>query len=63
MVGRSRPLASFIVETGKLPFPTFFEKATESLICSPTTDTTLILVFMLIVPIPTRLIELSAVTM
>ncbi|CAN1160574.1 hypothetical protein LINPERHAP2_LOCUS23401 [Linum perenne] len=63
MVGCSIPLMSSVVEIVKSSFSTFFAKATESLICLPTTDTPLILVFMLIVPIPTRLIELSGVTM
>ncbi|CAN1129576.1 hypothetical protein LINPERPRIM_LOCUS17514 [Linum perenne] len=63
MVGRSIPLASFEVEIGKSQFPIFFEKATESLTCLPTTVTPLILVFMLIVPIPMRSIELSGVIM
>ncbi|CAN1135666.1 hypothetical protein LINPERPRIM_LOCUS15418 [Linum perenne] len=44
---------SSVVEIGKSPFLTFFAKATESLICLPTTDTRLILVFILIVTIPT----------
>ncbi|CAN1144632.1 hypothetical protein LINPERHAP2_LOCUS14206 [Linum perenne] len=57
------PLMSFVVETGKSPFPTFFAKATKLLICLPTIDIPLILVFMLIVPIPVRLIKLSGVTM
>ncbi|CAN1153756.1 hypothetical protein LINPERPRIM_LOCUS14913 [Linum perenne] len=52
MVGRSIPLMSSRVETGKSPSPTSFEKATESLICLPTTDTPLILVFMLIIFTP-----------
>ncbi|CAN1136674.1 hypothetical protein LINPERHAP2_LOCUS9598 [Linum perenne] len=39
MVGRSIPLMNSVVEIGKSPFPTFFAKATESLICLPTTDT------------------------
>ncbi|CAN1280830.1 hypothetical protein LINPERPRIM_LOCUS17525 [Linum perenne] len=63
MVGRSTPLMSSAIETGKSLFLTFFAKATESLIYLPITDTPLILVFMLIVPIPTRLIELPRVTM
>ncbi|CAN1157890.1 Putative ribonuclease H protein At1g65750 [Linum perenne] len=40
-----------------------FEKAITSLICLPTTDTPLILVFMFIVFTPTRLIELFGSTM
>ncbi|CAN1189821.1 hypothetical protein LINPERPRIM_LOCUS24710 [Linum perenne] len=39
---------SSAVETGRSPFPTFFTKATESLICFPIRATHLILVFMLI---------------
>ncbi|CAN1134411.1 hypothetical protein LINPERPRIM_LOCUS16110 [Linum perenne] len=39
-------------ETGKSPSPTSFEKATKLLIYLPTTDTLLILVFMLIVSTP-----------
>ncbi|CAN1145158.1 hypothetical protein LINPERHAP2_LOCUS14531 [Linum perenne] len=42
------------VETGKSPFHTSFAKVTGSLTCLPTTNTPLILVFMLIVSIPTR---------
>ncbi|CAN1250144.1 hypothetical protein LINPERPRIM_LOCUS7343 [Linum perenne] len=49
MVGRSTPFMSSGVETGKSPFPTFFEKATELQTCLPTTDTLLNLIFMLIV--------------
>ncbi|CAN1812756.1 hypothetical protein LINPERHAP1_LOCUS26626 [Linum perenne] len=49
MVGRLIQSMSSEAETGKSPFPTSFEKATESLTCLPTTDTLLILVFMLIV--------------
>ncbi|CAN1772143.1 hypothetical protein LINPERHAP1_LOCUS12114 [Linum perenne] len=54
---------SSVVEIGKSPFPTFFEKATESLICLHTTDTPWILVFMLIVTIHMRLIAPFGVTM
>ncbi|CAN1162539.1 hypothetical protein LINPERHAP2_LOCUS24554 [Linum perenne] len=63
MVGRSIPLMCSKVEIGNSLFPTSFEKAIESLICLHTTDTPLILVFMLTVPIPTILIELFGVTM
>ncbi|CAN1157014.1 hypothetical protein LINPERHAP2_LOCUS21290 [Linum perenne] len=62
MVGRSTPLMSSVVDTGKLPSSTSFAKATESLICLPTMDTPLTLVFMLIVFILMRLIEVFRVT-
>ncbi|CAN1794550.1 hypothetical protein LINPERHAP1_LOCUS20334 [Linum perenne] len=51
------------VEIGKSRSPIPFEKATESLICLPTTDTPLRLVFMLTVLILMRLIELFGVIM
>ncbi|CAN1157834.1 hypothetical protein LINPERPRIM_LOCUS27279 [Linum perenne] len=54
---------SSVVETRRLPSPTSFAKATESLICLLTMDTPLILVFMLIVFILTWLMELFGVTM
>ncbi|CAN1157944.1 hypothetical protein LINPERPRIM_LOCUS11584 [Linum perenne] len=52
---------SFGGEIRKLSSPTSFAKATELLTCLPTTDTPSILVFMLIVSILLRLIELSGV--
>ncbi|CAN1131835.1 hypothetical protein LINPERHAP2_LOCUS6619 [Linum perenne] len=54
---------SCVVETGMSPSPTLTEKATELLICLPTTGIPWILVFTLIVTIPLRLIELSGVIM
>ncbi|CAN1804594.1 hypothetical protein LINPERHAP1_LOCUS23965 [Linum perenne] len=54
---------SSAIEIGKLLFPTFFAKVTESLICLHTMDTLLILVFILIVPITMRSIELFGVIM
>ncbi|CAN1844366.1 hypothetical protein LINPERHAP1_LOCUS37414, partial [Linum perenne] len=57
-VGRSIPSRSSEAGTGKSPSPTSIEKTTELLIFSPTRNTLLILVFILIVLIPTRLIEL-----
>ncbi|CAN1252353.1 hypothetical protein LINPERPRIM_LOCUS7990 [Linum perenne] len=58
MVGRSIPLTSYGAETGKSLFLTFFEKATTSLICLPTTDTVPLILVMLTVFTHTRLIEL-----
>ncbi|CAN1130139.1 hypothetical protein LINPERHAP2_LOCUS5657 [Linum perenne] len=63
MVGRSRPFLSSVVETGKSRSPTPIARVTESLTFSPTMGTPLITVFMLIVPIPTRSIELFGVIM
>ncbi|CAN1750217.1 hypothetical protein LINPERHAP1_LOCUS3972 [Linum perenne] len=57
MGGRSNPLPSYGVETGKLLFTIFFVKATELLTFLPTTCIPLILGFMLIVFTPMRLIE------
>ncbi|CAN1259337.1 hypothetical protein LINPERPRIM_LOCUS10129 [Linum perenne] len=54
---------SCVVETGMSPSPTLTEKATELLICLPTKGIPWILVFMLIVTIPLRSIELSGVIM
>ncbi|CAN1169838.1 hypothetical protein LINPERHAP2_LOCUS28634 [Linum perenne] len=59
MVERSIPLTSSGAETGKLPFPTPFEKETEL----PTTSILLSLVIMLIVFILTKLIEPFGTTM
>ncbi|CAN1166284.1 hypothetical protein LINPERPRIM_LOCUS34198 [Linum perenne] len=44
-------------ETGMSPSPTSLEKATELLICLPTTNTCSTLVFMLIVPKINRVIR------
>ncbi|CAN1797714.1 hypothetical protein LINPERHAP1_LOCUS21393 [Linum perenne] len=63
MAGLSSQFFSSVVGIGKSRSLTPFAKATESLIFLPTMVTPKISVFMLIVTIPTRLIELFGAIM
>ncbi|CAN1147187.1 hypothetical protein LINPERHAP2_LOCUS15722 [Linum perenne] len=63
MVGLLIPFESSLVQSGTLPSPTPFARATGLLTCLPTMTTPLISAFILIVLTPTRLIEPSGMIM